>query len=217
MDRSNRGAAERRGTAAGRSALPLRREHEDHGRRDRAAFPPGRRGMRVLHLVKTSDGAHWAVQQASELRSLGVDVHVALPSLDGRLIPEWKRSGATLHLAEIDWPASRPWRAGIVAARARDLVRRVRPDIVHSHFFGTTMIVRRALSRDGSLPVVFQVPGPLHLEHAVYRRWDVGSAGPNDWWIASSRAIERLYTASGVPPDRVFTSYYGIDIASVFR
>src|SRR5687767_13158337 len=129
MDRGDRGVAGRRGTAAGRSALPLRREHENHGHGDRAAFPPGRRGMRVLHFVRTSDGAHWAVQQASELKSLGVDVHVALPSLNGRLIPEWKRSGATLHLADLYWPAPRPARARVIAARGRGLVPRARPDI----------------------------------------------------------------------------------------
>ncbi|MGH9348886.1 MAG: glycosyltransferase family 4 protein [Vicinamibacterales bacterium] len=173
--------------------------------------------MRVLHIVKTSDGAHWAVQQASELRSLGVDVHVALPSLEGRLVPDWRRSGATIHLARIDWPARRPWRVGAVAARARDLVRRVRPDVIHSHFFGTTMIVRRAMSGYGPVPVVFQVPGPLHLEHAIYRQWDIRSAGADDWWIASSRAIERLYTSHGVPAGRVFMSYYGIDLMAAIR
>jgi len=173
--------------------------------------------VRVLHIVKTADGAHWAAQQASELTALGVDIHVAVPSLEGRLIPEWRRSGATLHVADIDWPASRPWRLGAVAARARDLVRRIRPDIVHSHFFGPTMVVRQAMSGYGPLPVVFQVPGPLHLEHAIYRRWDIGSAGANDWWIASSQAIERLYTSHGVPHERVFTSYYGIDVADVVR
>jgi glycosyltransferase involved in cell wall biosynthesis len=170
--------------------------------------------MRVLHIVKTSDGAHWAMQQASELKALGLDVHVAVPSLAGRLTPEWQRSGVTLHVADLDWPATQPWRAGVVAARARDLVRHVRPDIIHSHFFGTTMIVRRAMAGYGRVPLVFQVPGPLHLEHTIYRRWDIGSAGATDWWIASSRAIERLYLTHGVLPDRVFTSYYGIDIAS---
>jgi glycosyltransferase involved in cell wall biosynthesis len=173
--------------------------------------------MRVLHIVKTSDGAHWAIQQAAELKSHGVDIHVAVPSLEGRLIPEWRRTGVTLHVADLDWPASRPWRLGSVTARARDLVRHVRPDIVHSHFFGTTMVLRRALSRQGAAPVVFQVPGPLHLEHSMYRRWDIGSAGANDWWIASSRAIEHLYTTHGVPHERVFTSYYGLDMASVMR
>jgi glycosyltransferase involved in cell wall biosynthesis len=171
--------------------------------------------MRVLQVVKTADGAHWAVQQAVELKALGVDVHVALPTLEGRLVSEWRRSGARLHVADIDLPIGKPWRFGSVAQTVRRLVRSVRPDLVHSHFFGPTMVLRRALARDPSLPIVFQVPGPLHLEHALYRRWDIGSARPNDWWIASSGAVERLYTSHGVPRERVFTSYYGIDVPAV--
>jgi glycosyltransferase involved in cell wall biosynthesis len=172
--------------------------------------------MRVLHIVKTADGAHWAAQQASELVTHGVEVHVALPSLDGRLVPEWRKSGARLHVAEVDLPARKPWRIASAAAGLRDLVRDVRPDLVHSHFFGSTMVVRRALAGTG-VPAVFQVPGPLHLEHALYRQWDIRSAGPDDWWIASSRAIERLYTSHGVSAERVFTSYYGIDVDAVMR
>src|ERR1700730_11006974 len=36
--------------------------------------------MKVLHIVKTAVGASWAYEQARVLRSLGVDVAVALPS-----------------------------------------------------------------------------------------------------------------------------------------
>lgn len=171
--------------------------------------------MRVLHVVKTTDGAHWAIQQAEQLKARGVDVHVAVPTLEGRLVSEWRRIGVRLHVADIDWPIVKPWRIATAAARVRDLVRSVRPDLIHSHFFGPTMVIRRALANETSMPVVFQVPGPLHLEHALYREWDIRSARSNDWWIASSRAIERLYTSHGVPAARVFTSYYGIDVPAV--
>jgi glycosyltransferase involved in cell wall biosynthesis len=49
----------------------------------------------------------------------------------------------------------------------------------------------------------------LHLEHALFRRWELRTAGPADLWIASSRYIESLYTSHGVAQDRVFLSYYG--------
>ena len=42
--------------------------------------------MKVLHLVKTSRGASWALRQMRELKRLGVDVHVALPP-GGPLVP----------------------------------------------------------------------------------------------------------------------------------
>jgi len=42
--------------------------------------------MRVLQIVKTSDGADWAAWQAAELVRLGVETHAVLPSRTGRMI-----------------------------------------------------------------------------------------------------------------------------------
>jgi glycosyltransferase involved in cell wall biosynthesis len=57
--------------------------------------------------------------------------------------------------------------------------------------------------------MVFQVCGPLHLQHGPYRAWDIRGAGRNDYWIASSRCVLELYLGAGVSPDRLFLSYHG--------
>jgi glycosyltransferase involved in cell wall biosynthesis len=173
--------------------------------------------VRVLHLVKTSDGADWAAKQAGVLAQHGVDVHVAVPSPDGRTIPEWQRSGATLHIAQFDFPARAPWALPSTCSRLRALVETVRPDLIHSHFVGTTQVMRYALGARHPIPRVFQVPGPLHMEHALPRQWELGSAGPSDYWIASSDYIRRCYLSAGVPSDRVFRSYYGTRIDDLER
>lgn len=165
--------------------------------------------MRILHAVKTVDGARWAVDQVRELVARGFDVHVALPSLSGRFLREWEETGATLHAQPMDLPVAVPWRLTFLLEQVRRLVDRVKPDLIHSHFFGTTLVLRLALGRDHPLPRLFQVPGPLHLEHALFRRWELSSAGPRDSWVASSRYVESLYRAAGIGPDRLFLSYYG--------
>lgn len=170
--------------------------------------------MRVLHLVKTSDGATWAALQVEELTKLGVEVHVALPSLEGRSIPAWKRAGAIIHELATDFPVRSPWTLPQVMKGLRSLVDKVRPDIIHSHFVGSTLVARYALGKDHHIPRLFQVPGPLHLEHSLFRNWEIGSAGPADWWIGSSRCIVRHYEDAGVPSDRLFLSYYGTRIDS---
>ncbi|WP_243295676.1 glycosyltransferase family 4 protein [Geothrix mesophila] len=170
--------------------------------------------MRVLHLVKTSDGATWAALQAEELTKHGVEVHVALPSLEGRTIPAWKQAGAIIHELATDFPARAPWTLPQTLRSLRALVDRIRPDIIHSHFVGTTLVARYALGKDHPIPRLFQVPGPLHLEHSFYRNWEIGSAGPADRWIGSSRCILRHYEAAGIPGDRLFLSYYGTRIES---
>lgn len=165
--------------------------------------------MRILHAVKTVDGARWAVDQVRELVARGFDVHVALPTLSGRFLREWEETGATLHAQPMDLPVAVPWRLTFLLEQVRRLVDRVKPDLIHSHFFGTTLVLRIALGRDHAVPRVFQVPGPLHLEHAFFRRWELSSAGANDSWIASSRHVESLYRTAGIAADRIFLSYYG--------
>jgi glycosyltransferase involved in cell wall biosynthesis len=171
--------------------------------------------MRVLHVVKTADGAWWAANLAAQLRQLGVEVHVALPKARGNALPYWERAGAQIHVVDLDFPATAPWRLAAVCRAARQLVAAVRPDVVHSHFFGTTIVLRQALSGNFNGPVVFQVAGPLHLEYSPYRTWDILSAGQKDYWIASSRCILTRYLCAGISKDRVFLSYHGGSSSSV--
>jgi glycosyltransferase involved in cell wall biosynthesis len=91
----------------------------------------------------------------------------------------------------------------------RQLVSEISPDIIHSHFVGTTLTLRYALGRNHPLPRIFQVAGPLHLEHALYRRLELSSAGRNDYWICSSKCIRHLLQQHGVPSSKLFLSYYG--------
>lgn len=168
--------------------------------------------MRVLHLLKTSDGARWALLQVRELAKLGVDVHVALPA-GGAHIAAYRRAGATLHCGDFDAPTRQPWRLPEISARLRDLVRSVEPDLIHSHFVGTTLVMRLALGKRHPTPRLFQVPGPLHLESRLFRSLDLGTAGTHDYWCASCQWTKDEYIRRGVPPDRVSLAYYGTDLA----
>ncbi|WZP00182.1 glycosyltransferase family 4 protein [Isosphaeraceae bacterium EP7] len=164
--------------------------------------------MRVLHLVKTSLGAGWALRQMRELVRLGVEVHAAMPS-GGPLVPLYEAAGVTVHRGQFDFPTRDPWSWPALRRRARELVSGIRPDLIHSHFVGTTLTMRLALGRDHPVPRLFQVPGPLHLEHAAFRRAELLVAGRSDRWVGACRWTCDRYRASGIPDDRVFLSYYG--------
>jgi glycosyltransferase involved in cell wall biosynthesis len=161
-----------------------------------------------LHVVKSSDGAAWAAWQVCELIRLGVEVHVVLPSENGRMMPEWRRSGATLHFADLDFPSRSPWRLASLCGRVRQLIDETAPDVVHTHHVGPTLVIRRAMKNSGPIRI-FQVPGPLHLEHAFYRKWELSSAAGRDCWIGASRYIVSLYRKAGIDQTRLFTSYNG--------
>ena len=175
--------------------------------------------MRVLHVVKTADGADWAAAQAAELVKLGTEVHVALPRAQGRTVQKWVDSGAVTHIAPTNLPIRSPWSLPATARRLRDLVSSVRPDLIHTHFFGSTVLLRLALGASHRIPRLFQVPGPLHLEHWFWRTVELSTAGPCDSWVASSRCILAHYRAAGVSEERLYLSYYGIPagVCSVAR
>lgn len=164
--------------------------------------------MNVLHLVKTTDGGRWAAEQVRELHKLGVNVGVVLPHNEGKMIQSWKGSGAKLYFSNIELPVKRPWEYSEKKKQLLEIIEDFSPDLVHSHFFSTTIMARKALGKSGP-PIAFQVPGPLHLENNFFKAWDIKSARPQDFWIASSYAIKNLYEKAGVSQARVGTSYYG--------
>jgi glycosyltransferase involved in cell wall biosynthesis len=172
-------------------------------------------GKKILQVVKTFDGALWAVQQVRELVKLGWEVHVIAPQLKGRYLEVWKNTGATLHELSCEFPVTRPWRLTAIKEKLKKFVTELSPDIIHSHFVSTTLVLRYAL-RDVPIPRIFQVPGPLHLESQIFGQWETMWSDANDCWIASSEYIGKLYVDRyGIKPERVFLSYYGTDLPEV--
>jgi glycosyltransferase involved in cell wall biosynthesis len=115
------------------------------------------------------------------------------------------------HIEQFSLPIKRPEKWNATFARLRELVGMIQPDVIHSHFVGTTLTMRLALGKKHPIPRIFQVPGPLHLEHMLFREAEIRLAGPNDAWIGSCLWTCRQYLASGISSDRVFLAYYGSD------
>lgn len=165
--------------------------------------------MKVLHIVKTAVGAGWAYEQVRVLRSLGIEVVVALPSDTTGFAPRYREAGITVLRADLDLPARRPWRLPDTLRACRKLVEKIQPDLIHTHHVGTTFVVRTALGKASPIPRIFQVPGPLHLEHEFFAQLETSVAGPQDNWLATCQWSYRKYHHLGMPPDRVFLSYAG--------
>jgi glycosyltransferase involved in cell wall biosynthesis len=171
--------------------------------------------LKVLHLVKTSVGAIWAFRQMRELAKLGFEVHVVLPS-GGPLITQYISAGIIVHFLDTDFPIRAPLRLPRILSCIRNLVRQVEPQVIHSHFVGTTLSMRLALGKRHEVPRIFQIPGPLHLEHSIFRKTEIATAGPSDYWIGSCNWTCDRYVDIGVPKDRVFLSYYGTDLENFY-
>ncbi len=167
--------------------------------------------LRVLYLVKTSVGAPWAVRQVRDHVRLGIDAHIGLPA-GGLKIAQYEAVGATTHLLPTDVPVKQSWAAPAVFKGLRALVDRVEPDIIHSYHVSTAVTARLALGKRHPIPRVFQVPGPLHLEHRFFRTAEIASAGPYDYWIGTCTSIRDFYRTAGIPEERLFVSDYGVDL-----
>jgi glycosyltransferase involved in cell wall biosynthesis len=170
--------------------------------------------MKVLQITKTSEASFWAVRQAAHLKSEGVDVHAVLPSSNGAAVNAWRNTGATLHFLDCSLPVRSPRLAFQRALKIKRMVESIRPDLIHTHHVTTTIMLRLSLGTTHPVPRLFHVPGPLHLEHWHTRNFELAISGESDFWIASSRYILRLYEQSGLPPHKLFLSYYPTDTAS---
>lgn len=162
--------------------------------------------MKVLHILKTSEGASWALRLMKELVSYGIEVHAALP-YNGSLLHKYTEYGIITHQYDCslkNLPSS--------IKNLRKIVDDVKPDLIHSHFVLTTIIMRLAL-RKVNTPRVFEVPGPLHLEHWHTRWVDPFLAQKNDFWIATCMWTKNRYLSLGIPEDKVFLTYYGSNIS----
>ncbi|MCT4642731.1 MAG: glycosyltransferase family 4 protein [Bacteriovoracaceae bacterium] len=167
--------------------------------------------MKVLQIVKTTDGADWAFKQVGILVSKGIEVHIILPNDTGRFIENWKNSGATIHILNLDLPKSKLYKISSKAKELAILIDEIKPDFIHSHFFITTIIARKSFKyHNHPCKIIYQVAGPLHLEKWPFKMWDLLSAKKErDFWIASSIYIKNIYLNNGINKDRLFLSYYG--------
>ncbi len=164
--------------------------------------------MKVLQVSKTPRGASFALRQSIELAKLGIDVEVALPD-GGPMVKKFQQAGLKTHIVDLSLPTRAPWKIPAVSRVARELVDRVQPDIIHSHFVSTTLLLRLALKGHSQVPRLFQIPGPLHLENAVIKRVEIALAGDRDYWMGSCEYTNEIYRDAGVSSDRLGLSYYG--------
>lgn len=167
--------------------------------------------MRVLHLIKTAEGATWAYRQIKVLVEQGAEVAVCLPP--GKMADKYTADGIKVYLFHF---SINPVRLLIQLIKFRKVLNDFQPDIVHSHFIVTTLFARLyRMLFSLKVPLIFQVPGPLHLEHSFFRNADLRSSNKNDYWIGTCNWTSRKYVTCGIPGNRVFMSFYGTDMSFV--
>ncbi|MGW0629530.1 glycosyltransferase family 4 protein [Streptomyces sp. NPDC002758] len=161
---------------------------------------PGTGGLTVLHLTQPADGGVGrVVEQLVRAQVLaGLRVAVACPP-DGPLAPAAAQHGAGVH----PWHAVRAPGPLLVreTAQVREVVRRVRPDLVHVHSAKAGLAGRLAVR--GRIPTVFQphawsfeaVEGTLA---ALSQFWERHAARWSDRVVCVSDAERRTGERAGI-------------------
>lgn len=164
--------------------------------------------MKILHVVKTNIGATWAFNQAKWLHDNGVEIITVLPEIVGGMAEKYKECGMKVIQGDFELPIRKPWRIFSKSTEIRNIVNKENPDIIHTHFVSNIMMLRIALRRI-NIPRLFQVPGPLHLENAFFRKAEIMLAKNNDYWAGACKKTCELYENAGISKDKIFLAYYG--------
>ncbi|SMC69944.1 glycosyltransferase family 4 protein [Moheibacter sediminis] len=169
--------------------------------------------MHILHLIKTSEGATWAIKLLQEMKNAYKEItfSVVIPS-GGKHFEEYKNLCKNVY--DFDFKLDTGiYKQGKIL---KDIVLKENPDIIHSWFTQTTLYSRLFL-RNVDIPVIFQVAGPAHLENSIFKLGDIKSAQKNDYWIATSEYIYNKYLSSGVSKNKLFLNYAFIDAKALLH
>lgn len=167
--------------------------------------------MKIIHLIKTTQGAAWALKEVEQLVKLGCEVYVVLPDNLGHA-KSYQDKGAIVHILNVDFASlvRKPALFLKNISEFRNFLKSVQPDIVHSHFVGTTLFMRIAMF-GLSIKKVFQVPGPLHLERPLTRNLEIKLANQYDYWIPTCNLTKKIYLNCGINQNRMMSTFYGTD------
>ncbi|HSY47955.1 MAG TPA: glycosyltransferase family 4 protein [Thermoanaerobaculia bacterium] len=170
------------------------------------------RPLRIIHLTVAVDGAPWMIGMAREQRRRGHEVAVILPSRNGSIAPALEAEGIPYHLAPCDalGVGSHFERARVILTLVR-LLRRLRPDVIHSHLINSVVTARIAAWIADVPNRLGANAGPLTLESELLRPAEVGTAVFDTRTIASCSYTLELFARYGVPASQCDLVYYGPD------
>lgn len=163
--------------------------------------------MKVLQVVKTSDGANWAFEQAKWLQENGIEMITILPCLNGKIAQKYIDNNMKIIQGDFSLPITKPWQFFSKKSKLIKIIDEEKPDILHFHFVTNILFARLAL-RNKKIPRLFQLPGPLHLENKLIRNIEIALSNEYDYWAPACQYSKKIYNKY-VDNSKVFLAYYG--------
>ena len=187
--------------------------HPPEQNTDRPASQAARGGLKVCHVVATTEGARWVAEQLRELRDrYGCEVMAVVGGERGSLIELLDAEGIPYHVEDFNFTSrSGLLRLPFMILRLARLFRRERVDVVQSHLF-ISMVVARLAAWLADVPVrLAMYAAPFHLEAPISLWIDRATCWMESALIPSSEKTAELCRAMGVGEERLALVYYGPD------
>jgi glycosyltransferase involved in cell wall biosynthesis len=167
--------------------------------------------VKIVCVIKLSDGGHWLVRQARAMLARGHAVTVLLPDPTGALGTALVELGVTVRAAPVTIsPATLP-KLPLNALRLRRLICDERADVVFYQLWVSAVLTRVATLRL-NMPRVHMVPGPAFLAQPIVRRIERFLVRLDDCVVGGSEFTSLEYQRLGVPRRRIVTLAYGADL-----
>lgn len=167
--------------------------------------------MRIVNIIRTSEGAAWTVPPLTALAARGHDVTVILPDPAGGLGRRLTENGLPVVASAAPMGSARDALNPKSVLRIRRQILDLRPDVVIYQLIQTALVVRFALvgTRIGK---VHRVPGPLYLENDGIRFAERFLARADDVIIPGSEYTREKYLRLSYPRNRLFAVSFGAPI-----
>lgn len=169
--------------------------------------------FRILQISGTHSGGSWLYDQATTLAGRGHDVKVILPA-PGPLVERLNAAGIQTFII--------PFKGGSFKNLPRviraqwtmlQLVRSLKPDIIHSHLIKAVFMGRIA-GFFARVPIrVSQHPGSVHLDNMKLRFFDRATLWMDTVTIGSCADIAHRYSSMGAR--KVAVNYYGCHVETI--
>jgi glycosyltransferase involved in cell wall biosynthesis len=169
--------------------------------------------LKIIHIAATPTGAPWMVALMREQKRLGHDVAAIIPALDGGIGAQLDALGIPCYAADVDIIFALKSITGKISAllRLARLLRRLRPDVVHSHIVNSVVTARLASWIAGVPMHIGANAHPASLESEVLREIEIGTAFCDTATIASCTYTHSLMLRHGIPAKQLELIYYAVD------
>ena len=175
-------------------------------------------GVKVCHVVATTQGGFWMHEQLRELRDqFGYDVYAVVSDEEGPLVDRLKNDDIPYFVSHFDFGT---WRSILRLPRTifalSKIFRRERFDIVQTHLF-LSMIIGRIAAWVADVPVRFEmIASPFHLLAHTSRWIDRDTHWMETALIPSCKKTFDLLREMGIPDERLALIYYSADEKKFF-